>query len=455
MFTRNFLRVIIAIGLITFFAACTPTPSAIPLPTAQPTALAIPASPIPQPIITALLPTPTATTITIPPTPTLKPITLDDRKNIFEQVWATVRDKYVYTDFRGVDWQKVHDEFAPKVAATTTSENFYDLMRDLIKKLGDDTSYFMDPREVTQDDQYRSYTAAWGGIGAAINDDGRITLLFKNAPAEAAGLKRFEIIKTINGIPYTDTRAFGASGPIMAIRGPIGSSVNLAIQSFDGKTRAVEIKRAAISASSDLDAPEIARLAGTQVGILTIKNFYANDLDTQIKTLIQKLSEAGSLEGLIVDVRMSGAGPISMMSQTLGLFLEGGSIGNYVGRDFKQDVLGTRNVPIAQLKDVPIIVLTSRYTVGISEIFIAGMQSRKRVRVVGTSSGGFTNISNKYNFSDGSRLWLEISVYRLPDGTSIQGRGVQPDRVVEPKWDVFGTMDDPQIQAALEELKKK
>jgi hypothetical protein len=32
---------------------------------------------------------------------------------------------------------------------------------------------------------------------------------------------------------------------------------------------------------------------------------------------------------------------------------------------------------------------------------------------------------------------------------------VQPDRVVEPKWDVFGTMDDPQIQAALEELKKK
>ena len=106
-------------------------------------------------------------------------------------------------------------------------------------------------------------------------------------------------------------------------------------------------------------------------------------------------------------------------------------------------------------QNVPIVVLTSRYTISAGEVFAAGMQSLKRARVVGTPSAGSTNSTKRYNFSDKSTLWLTYRSFHLLDGTSIQGHGVQPDRVVEPKWDVFGTMDDPQIQAALEELKKK
>jgi carboxyl-terminal processing protease len=43
-------------------------------------------------------------------------------------------------------------------------------------------------------------------------------------------------------------------------------------------------------------------------------------------------------------------------------------------------------------------------------------------------------------------------VCQLPDGTLIEGRGVQPDVLVEMDWALYGTENDPQIQAAIEVL---
>jgi C-terminal processing protease CtpA/Prc len=179
-------------------------------------------------------------------------------------------------------------------------------------------------------------------------------------------------------------------------------------------------------------------------------------MDTQIKTLLQKLGEGGPLDGLIIDLRTNDGGYVEIMLRTLGLVTAGGPIGNSSSRDSTTSpVLVTRMLVTPLFQNVPIVVLTSRYTISAGEVFAAGMQSLKRARVVGTPSAGSTNSTKRYNFSDKSTLWLTYRSFHLLDGTSIQGHGVQPDRVVEPKWDVFGTMDDPQIQAALEELKKK
>jgi len=49
-------------------------------------------------------------------------------------------------------------------------------------------------------------------------------------------------------------------------------------------------------------------------------------------------------------------------------------------------------------------------------------------------------------------LRLAERVYQLPDGTLIDGRGVQLDLLVEMDWWLYGTADDAQIQAAIEML---
>lgn len=46
-------------------------------------------------------------------------------------------------------------------------------------------------------------------------------------------------------------------------------------------------------------------------------------------------------------------------------------------------------------------------------------------------------------------------IYELPDGPLIEGRGVQPDLLVALDWRLYGTANDPQIQAAIEVLESK
>jgi C-terminal processing protease CtpA/Prc len=104
------------------------------------------------------------------------------------------------------------------------------------------------------------------------------------------------------------------------------------------------------------------------------------------------------------------------------------------------------------LQDVPIVVLTSDETVSAAEIFAAGMRVSKRARVVGTASAGNTENLLRHNLPDGSRLWLAEYAYRLPDGSLLEGQGVQPERVVEAEWWQYAPADDPQVQAAIEEL---
>ena len=99
-----------------------------------------------------------------------------------------------------------------------------------------------------------------------------------------------------------------------------------------------------------------------------------------------------------------------------------------------------------------VVVLVGQETASAAEMFAAGMRTLGRARVVGTPSSG--NVENlvPHDLEDGSRLWLAELTFELPDGTTLEGSGVQPDRVVEAEWWKYAPADDPQVQAAVEEL---
>src|SRR5690348_9073721 len=46
-------------------------------------------------------------------TPT--PLSTAQRLRLFEQVWQLVDTQYVYTDFHGLDWPGIHEEYTPKI----------------------------------------------------------------------------------------------------------------------------------------------------------------------------------------------------------------------------------------------------------------------------------------------------------------------------------------------------
>lgn len=461
-------RSLIAILLALVLSACTPTfppliaeaptpttapsPTATATPTSTPTPTATPTPTVtPTPTNTS---TPTATFIPLSPTATLAPLAEDERTKIFNEVWELVRDRYVYTDYRGVDWQAVREEFAPRIAAAATPEEFYGLMREMIDRLGDDHSRFESPQEVAEEDARFDGALSYVGIGAVVRDTeegGLITRLAREGPAEEAGLQPRDLILAISGIAFTDTVAFGPDGPISAIRGTPGSTVRLTVRSPGEIARDVQVTRRAIP--SDAFPPVMAqRLPGTQIGLLEIETFDTGGVDRLAREHLQELLDAGPLDGLIIDVRDNGGGFIDLMLDTIGLFVDGGSIGSSRGRESRSGLQVREGQTIAELKDVPIVVLTGPDTVSAAEMFAAGMHVLGRARIVGEPSAGNTENLLQRNLPGGGRLWLAELAYYLPDDSLIEGTGVIPDRVVEGEWWRFPPGEDPQIKAALEEL---
>ncbi|NJM05742.1 PDZ domain-containing protein [Candidatus Gracilibacteria bacterium] len=433
-------------------ATATALPSATPLP---PSPTSLPPTPTTVPSATPL-PSVTPTLAPSPepllPTATLIAISTDERQQLFTEVWELVRDRYLYEDYRGVDWDAVRAEYEPQIQ-TVQLEDFYGLLRQMIVRLGDEHSRFMSPQEVAAEEARFNNAQRYGGIGAEVRDTEEGGLIIKIAPggpAEQAGLQPRDLIVLVEGTPFNDPAAFGPGGPISVIRGDPGTSVTLTVRSSAGE-REVTVVRQIIGGDA---FPEVTsqRLPDSNIGLVSVDTFYADALDGEIRSQIEALLAEGPLDGLIIDVRSNGGGFVHLMRNTIALFVDGGSIGSTVGRDVSDEQLIPNGQTIAAMIDVPIAVLTGPETVSAAEMFAAGMQVTGRAVVIGEPSAGNTENLYSYTFDDRSRLMLAEVAYQLPDGTLIEGRGVIPDVVISAEWWRYNVEDDPQIQAAVESI---
>ncbi len=434
------------IGLPTAQQRPTSTATSLPQPTSTQTT--VPSAE------TTVLPIQTPTPVaTIAPTPTLAPLSREQRLNIFQQVWETVRDNYLYEDFNGLDWNAVRVEVQPKVEAAATPEEFYAVMREMIARLGDDHSRFESPQEVVAQMAEARGQLQYGGIGVSvrtIEEGGLITRVVPGGPADQAGILPRDVILAVNGIPFNDDSAFGPGGAIGAVRGLPGTSVRLTIKRGNGEPREIEVVRAIIDIAV-FNQVTARRLTG-DIGLLYIPSFYVDNADIQARDALTTLLAEGPLRGIIIDVRDNSGGYIHVMRNIIALFHDGGSIGASVGRDEREEQRIPRGKTLPGLTDIPVVVLISEETASAAEMFTAGMRLLRQATIVGVPSAGNTENLYGYDFSDGSRLLLAEVAYQLPDGTLIEGTGIIPDVLIKAEWWRFAPEDDPQLQAALKVL---
>jgi C-terminal processing protease CtpA/Prc len=101
------------------------------------------------------------------------------------------------------------------------------------------------------------------------------------------------------------------------------------------------------------------------------------------------------------------------------------------------------------LRNLPLVVLVDDETASYAEVLAAVLQSERRTLVVGTPSAGNTETIYAYTLKDGSRLWLAQEGFRLQNGLNLEGKGVQPDSLIDVDWTRYSEDDDPQLLEAL------
>jgi carboxyl-terminal processing protease len=292
-----------------------------------------------------------------------------------------------------------------------------------------DTKTYKDMLEMTSGEFY--------GIGVVIDNmrkkkDKHLTIVdtIPDGPADKAGILPMDKIVEVNneileGMPTEKV--------IALIKGERNSTVNIKIlRENNPDLLSFDVIRDVVKEQHSLSF----RIKNYNVSYLSLSMF--TDLAVkQIATLLQK-SQENNDKGLILDLRNNSGGLLTAVIDIAGLFLKKNSLVTITKDKNNQetDRYSTKREPIANQK-LPIFVLINNFTASAAEILAGALKihsdknNNNLVFLVGTKTFGKGSVQEVIPISNSCALKITTHLYFLPDNTTIQGTGIEPDFLVE------------------------
>ncbi len=377
-------------------------------------------------------------------------------KELVDEVWQIINRQYVDGTFNQVDWQAVRREYLNK--SYSSKQEAYKAIREMLKKLDDPYTRFMDPEEFKnmQVDTSGELT----GIGIQIGLDEKTKRLIviapiDDTPASKAGILAKDIIIKING---KSTEGMDTNQAVALIRGEPGTQVRLTILRNNQQKEFV-ITRARIEIH-----PVEYSLKQTPVGnigYIRLKQFSANAAK-EVRDAIKNL-ESKQVTGYILDLRSNPGGLLFSSVEIARMWMDKGVIVSTIDRkgEVEKEVANGR-----ALTNKPLVILVDKGSASASEILSGALQDNKRAVLVGSKTFGKGLVQSVRPLNDGSGLAVTIAKYHTPSGKDINKHGITPDVTVELNdkqrqqlWlqerEKIGTLADPQFAKAVEVLGKE
>lgn len=318
----------------------------------------------------------------------------------------------------------------------------------MVDAIDDKWSYYISAEDYQNylDDMANAYV----GIGVTIQVLGegegvQVLQVTEGSPAQEAGVQVGDILIAVGDV---DIRPMTSSEISNLVKGEADTWVELTLLR-DGRELTLSVQRRQMTVevvSSEL-------LEGN-VGLVTISNFHTGCAEAAIAA-IEELMEQGATS-LIFDVRNNGGGYASELVELLDYLLPEGPLFRTVS------YTGAENVDEsdASCLEMPMAVLANRNSYSAAEFFVAALMEYDWATFVGEQTTGKGRYQVCYPLSDGSAVNLSIGEYFTPNGRNLADIGLTPDVPVEVDEETFYAIygktlspsEDPQIQAALEEL---
>ena len=335
------------------------------------------------------------------------------------------KETYEYLDLFGQIFDRVKSKYVDEV----TDE-------ELIEKAIDGMLTGLDPHSGYMDEDVwkemqMDTRGKFGGLGIEITmEEGYVKVIspIEDTPAYEAGILAGDFI-----IQIDDTSVFGLtlSEAVDLMRGDKGEPITITI-SRDGKEPfEVDIIRDIIKIQS------VKYEIINNVGYLRITSFTEQTEFGLIKSIEKIKKELNNKQvGFILDIRSNPGGLLTQSVKVSDIFLERGEIVSTRGRN-KNDIDRYRAKKGDMIDGQPLIVLINGGSASASEIVAGALQDHKRAVIVGTKSFGKGSVqtiipfrkSNSEKTTTGIRL--TTARYYTPSGESIQGRGIEPDIIIE------------------------
>ena len=333
------------------------------------------------------------------------------------------KETYEYLDLFGQVFDRVRTGYVEEVSDEELIEKAIDGM---LTGLDPHSGYMNE--EVWQEMQTDT-KGKFGGLGIEITmEDGFVKVIspIEDTPAYEAGVKAGDYIIQIDEIPV-----FGLSlnEAVDLMRGKKGSPITITVSREGVDPFEIKIIRDIIkiqSVKSDIF---------NDVGYLRITSFTEQTESGLIKSIKKIKEELDNKEiGYILDLRSNPGGLLKQAVKVTDIFLERGEIVSTRGRK-KIDIQRYQAKSGDLIDAKPLIVIINGGSASASEIVAGALQDHKRAIIIGTKSFGKGSVQTIIPFKKSNDkmagIRLTTARYYTPSGESIQGKGIDPDIIVE------------------------
>ena len=388
-------------------------------------------------------------------------------KEAFDALFQKASTEYPFTKDKGIDWDALYQEFAPKIAKAHSAEDFFLALHDFSLTIPDGHVGIRFNDTVGRL-FYEQYGGSFGMILTELSD-GRVIIskLIPDTPAERAGLKlgteitqwnHTPIQEAISQItpffgPYSTKHAERLEQLVFLTRVPPGTKITISIKDPDSQqTKEVSLK-ATVEYDSLFEAiPSLAEdrlalpiegkiLEEQNLGYLKINSFSEDyNLTAQLwDRYIDELLDA-DVDGIILDLRINGGGNSGLAYDIAGYFfnkevtVSQSFYYNHRTGEFEAKEPKAKIRPGPKYFSKPIAVLISPYCVSACEGFSYALTLRDNTTVIGhyPSAGAYGEVGRgQYDLPDDFSMQFPTGRSETPDGSLlIEGTGVIPDILV-------------------------
>ena len=318
-------------------------------------------------------------------------------------------------------------------------------VQGLVSSLGDPFSLYFDPTQFKR--LQDSYQGRYTGIGVYLSFGTAsypvITGTVSGSPAAEAGIQAGDQVIKVGD---KDIKGITADEATALIQGPEGSKVTLTILR-GAQTMTFTVTRAQIQVPTVRSA-----MVGNRVLYVRIYQF-----GSQTSTEFSKALKDGlpGSSGMVLDLRGDPGGFISAADDVITQFVTSGETFETRGRSgTDRHQVGSQHAA----PTMPLVVLVDANSASAAEIVAGSLQVHSRAKLVGTTTYGKGSVQQDFVLTDGSDIHLTVERWYLPNGVTIDHKGLNPDVTVTlahptDSYDVtqpsLGYSKDTQLNAAL------
>ncbi|KYG76942.1 hypothetical protein AWW68_18985 [Roseivirga spongicola] len=257
-------------------------------------------------------------------------------------------------------------------------------------------------------------TGQFGGIGAIIGErnGGEVTVILPNKgyPAEKAGMKRGDVILSIDGVDVSND--YDKAGTYL--RGQASSSVNIKVErpgqgQIDFKVDFEKIELPNVPYSG---------MVNEEVGYIKLTGF-RDAAGKEVKAALRELKKEGAKK-VILDLRDNGGGLLNEAVNISNIFIDKGELVVTTKGKLEEMNATYKTLNAATDTEIPLAVLINSSSASASEIVAGVMQDYDRGVLIGRKSFGKGLVQRTLPLSYNSQMKVTIAKYYTPSGRCIQ-----------------------------------